>query len=174
MKNTELNFLKTNFLFNQDITNELNTSFGQDIIKKMIPHREPFLMVDNVELINIECRLIKAIRRVDEKDPVFGGHFPNDPIYPGVLQQESMFQTALILMYFLLNEMAIPPAEENIIHAVGTRVYDVFHLSAVRPGELMTIRCCITEYDTFLATAIVQITVNDQIVTVGKGEFHVF
>lgn len=76
MKNTELNFLKTNFLFNQDITNELNTSFGQDIIKKMIPHREPFLMVDNVELINIECRLIKAIRRVDEKDPVFGGHFP--------------------------------------------------------------------------------------------------
>lgn len=77
-------------------------------------------------------------------------------------------------MYFLLNETAIPPAEENIIHAVGTRVYDVFHLSAVRPGELMTIRCCITEYDTFLATAIVQITVNDQIVTVGKGEFHVF
>lgn len=174
MKNTELNFFKTNFLFNQDITNELNISFGQDIIKKMIPHREPFLMVDNVELINIEFRLIKAIRRVDEKDPVFGGHFPNDPIYPGVLQQESMFQTALILMYFLLNETAIPPVEENIIHAVGTRVYDVFHLSAVRPGELMTLRCWITEYDTFLATAIVQITVNDQIVTVGKGEFHVF
>ncbi|WP_049608924.1 3-hydroxyacyl-ACP dehydratase FabZ family protein [Yersinia pekkanenii] len=174
MKNTELNHLKTKLLFTHDVTNELNTSFGQDIIKKMIPHREPFLMVDNVELINIELRLIQAIRRVDEKDPVFAGHFPNDPIYPGVLQQEVMFQTALILMYFLLNETAIPPVEDNITNAVGTRVYDVFHLSAVRPGELMTIRCCITEYDTFIATAIVQITVNDQIVTVGKGEFHVF
>lgn len=174
MKNTELNNLKTKLLFTHDVTNELNTSFGQDVIKKMIPHREPFLMVDSVELVNLELRLIQAIRRIDEKDPVFDGHFPNDPIYPGVLQQESMFQTALILMYFLLNETAIPPAEEKIINAVGTRVYDVFHLSAVRPGELMTIRCCITEYDSFIATAIVQITVNDQIVTVGKGEFYVF
>lgn len=174
MKNLELNHLKTKLLFAQGITNELAASFDQSQIKKMIPHREPFLMVDNVELVNLELRLIQATRRIDPKDPVFGGHFPGNPVYPGVLQQESMFQTALILMHFLLNETVIPPAEEQVTNAVGTRIYDVFHLSAVRPDDLMTIRCCMVEYDSLIATAIVQIAVNELIVTVGKGEFFVF
>ncbi|WP_061542280.1 3-hydroxyacyl-ACP dehydratase FabZ family protein [Collimonas fungivorans] len=174
MKNLELNRLKTQLLFAQDAANQLDASLDQSQIKKMIPHRAPFLMVDNVELINLELRLIQATRWIDPKDPVFEGHFPNNPIYPGVLQQESMFQTALILMYFLLNETVVPPLEEQVTNAVGTRIYDVFHLSAVRPDDLMTIRCCIAEYDSLVATAIVQIAVNQQIVTVGKGEFFVF
>lgn len=174
MENLELARLKTELLFARDAENQLDASFGQGQIKKMIPHREPFLMVDNVELVNLELRLIQATRRIDSKDPVFNGHFPGNPVYPGVLQQESMFQTALILMHFLLNETVIPPAEEQVTNAVGTRIYDVFHLSAVRPDDLMTIRCCIAEYDSLIATAIVQITVNEQIVTVGKGEFFVF
>jgi len=174
MRNLELNHLKTKLLFGPDVANQLDASFDQGQIKKTIPHREPFLMVDNVELVNLELRLIRATRRIDPKDPVFGGHFPGNPVYPGVLQQESMFQTALILMHFLLNETVIPPAEELVTNAVGTRIYDIFHLSAVRPDDLMTIRCCMAEYDSLIATAVVQITVNEQIVTVGKGEFFVF
>ncbi|MFJ2990997.1 3-hydroxyacyl-ACP dehydratase FabZ family protein [Collimonas sp. NPDC087041] len=174
MGNLELNHLKTKLLFVSDVANQLDASFGQGQIKKTIPHREPFLMVDKVELVNLEFRLIRATRRIDPEDPVFGGHFPSNPLYPGVLQQECMFQTALILMYFLLNETVIPPAEELVTNAVGTRIYEVFHLSAVRPGDLMTIRCHIVEYDPLIATAIAQIAVNEQIVTVGKGEFFVF
>ncbi|MES2264398.1 MAG: 3-hydroxyacyl-ACP dehydratase FabZ family protein [Pseudomonadota bacterium] len=173
MQNLELNQLKTKLMFLPDVVNELDSSFGQGVIKKMIPHREPFLLVDNVDLVNLELRLIQATRRIDPEDPVFAGHFPGNPIYPGVLQQESMFQTALILMHFLLNETVVPPADEQVTNAVGTRIYDVYHLAAVRPGDLMTIRCCITEYDSLVATAVVQITVNDQIVTIGKGEFFV-
>ncbi|WP_413726875.1 3-hydroxyacyl-ACP dehydratase FabZ family protein [Sodalis sp. RH16] len=139
----------------------------------MIPHRQPFLLVDSVELINLKRRLIKTTRKIDEQDPVFRGHFPHHPVYPGVLQQESMFQSALILLYCLLNETTEPLQNEQVTNAVGTRIYDVFHLCAVLPGDLMTIRCGITEYDALIATAIVQITVNNNIVTIGKGEFCV-
>lgn len=169
----KLNQLKTDLLFSNNVFNELMQTLDQRQIKKMIPHREPFLLVDNVELVNLQLRLIKATRKIDKEDPVFRGHFPDYPVYPGVLQQESMFQTALILLYFLLNETAEPPVEEQVTNAVGTRIYDVFHLSAVHPGDLMTIRCGIIEYDSLIATAIVQITVNDKIVTIGKGEFCV-
>ncbi len=173
LKQIQLNQLKVKLLFSDNVANDLKQSFDQRQIKKMIPHREPFLLVDNVELVNLQLRLIKATRKIDKEDPVFRGHFPDYPVYPGVLQQESMFQTALILLYFLLNETAEPPVEEQVTNAVGTRIYDVFHLSAVHPGDLMTIRCGIIEYDSLIATAIVQITVNDKIVTIGKGEFCV-
>ncbi|MBC3215887.1 beta-hydroxyacyl-ACP dehydratase [Serratia fonticola] len=165
--------LKSNLLFSDDVANELTQPLDQRQIMKMIPHRAPFLLVDRVELVNLELGLIKAARKIDVDDPVFKGHFPDNPVYPGVLQQESMFQSALILMYFLLNKTALPPLDEQVTNAVGTRVYDVFHLAAVRPGDEMTIRCAITEYDSLIVTAIVQITVSDKVVTIGKGEFCV-
>ncbi len=165
--------LKSKLLFSENVANELTQPLDQRQIMKMIPHRAPFLLVDRVELLNLELRLIKSTRKVDADDPVFQGHFPGNPVYPGVLQQESMFQSALILMYFLLNKTAIPPLDEQVTNAVGTRVYDVFHLAVVRPGDEMTIRCVITEYDSLIVTAIVQITVSDKVVTIGKGEFCV-
>lgn len=169
----QLERLKSDLLFSQGVANELTQPLDQRQIMKMIPHRAPFLLVDSVELVNLELKLIKSTRKIDADDPVFKGHFPDNPIYPGVLQQESMFQSALILMYFLLNNTATPPLDEQVTNAVGTRIYDVFHLAAVRPGDEMTIRCVITEYDSLIVTAVVQITVSDKVVTIGKGEFCV-
>jgi UDP-3-O-[3-hydroxymyristoyl] N-acetylglucosamine deacetylase / 3-hydroxyacyl-[acyl-carrier-protein] dehydratase len=65
-------------------------------VKKILPHRYPFLMVDKVT--KIEGSKIIAIKNVSINEPYFQGHFPQRPIMPGVLQLEAIAQVAGILM----------------------------------------------------------------------------
>ncbi len=66
-------------------------------IKEIIPHRYPFLLVDRI----VECTSdeIVGIKNVSVNEPFFQGHFPNDPIMPGVLILEAMAQTGGILVF---------------------------------------------------------------------------
>jgi 3-hydroxyacyl-[acyl-carrier-protein] dehydratase len=67
---------------------------GIDFIKKVLPHRFPFLMIDKVEEIDVEKEYVKAIKNVTINEPFFMGHFPEYPIMPGVLILEAMAQAA--------------------------------------------------------------------------------
>ena len=66
-------------------------------IKRLIPHRYPFLLIDKVENIIIGKSAL-GIKNVTVNDPYFQGHFPSKPIMPGVLIIEAMAQTAAILV----------------------------------------------------------------------------
>lgn len=72
-------------------------------IKNLIPHREPFLYID--ELSNIE-KLKKAtgIKKFTRDDSFFSGHFPGHPVVPGVILIEMMAQTAAALIAFSLRD----------------------------------------------------------------------
>jgi beta-hydroxyacyl-ACP dehydratase FabZ len=66
-------------------------------VMKSLPHRYPFLLVDRV----LECddeKTIVGLKNVTVNEPFFQGHFPGQPIMPGVLQLEAMAQTAGILL----------------------------------------------------------------------------
>ena len=67
----------------------------EDIIK-IVPHRYPFLFVDKVTELELGKR-IKGIKNVTINEPFFQGHFPNNPIMPGVLIIEAMAQIGGIL-----------------------------------------------------------------------------
>jgi 3-hydroxyacyl-[acyl-carrier-protein] dehydratase len=79
---------------------EINPELAQaDIeqIRRMIPHRYPFLMIDRV--VNIEgSRGAVGIKNVTANEPYFEGHFPVRPIMPGVLIIEAMAQTAAVVV----------------------------------------------------------------------------
>lgn len=64
-------------------------------IQKIIPHRFPFLLVDKV--IELSENSIVSVKNVTINEPYFEGHFPNQPVMPGVLQIEAMAQTGGIL-----------------------------------------------------------------------------
>lgn len=64
-------------------------------IIELLPHRPPFLFVDKI--IELSENHVVGIKTVDESEYYFKGHFPGDPIMPGVLQVESMAQTGGIL-----------------------------------------------------------------------------
>ncbi|MGF1500225.1 MAG: 3-hydroxyacyl-ACP dehydratase FabZ [Paracoccaceae bacterium] len=66
-------------------------------IKRMIPHRYPFLLIDRVERILRHDRAV-GIKNVTANEPHFQGHFPQEPLMPGVLIVEAMAQTAGVLV----------------------------------------------------------------------------
>ncbi len=68
-----------------------------DLIQRIIPHRYPFLLVDRVIDIDGSARCT-GIKNVTMNEPQFTGHFPQTPIFPGVLIIEAMAQTAAVLV----------------------------------------------------------------------------
>jgi 3-hydroxyacyl-[acyl-carrier-protein] dehydratase len=66
-------------------------------IMKMIPHRYPLLLVDRVVNLRLNEGCV-GIKNVSINEPFFQGHFPSDPVMPGVLIVESMAQTAAVLV----------------------------------------------------------------------------
>ncbi|MGI9421252.1 MAG: 3-hydroxyacyl-ACP dehydratase FabZ [Geminicoccaceae bacterium] len=76
---------------------------GIDDVKRMIPHRYPFLMIDRVIDLVAETSAV-GIKNVTANEPHFEGHFPAQPIMPGVLIIEAMAQTAAVLVVATLGE----------------------------------------------------------------------
>ena len=72
-------------------------------IMEIIPHRQPFLLIDTVEELESGVRAV-AKKCVSYNEPFFGGHFPNEPVMPGVLIIEALAQTGAV---------AILACEEN-------------------------------------------------------------
>ena len=68
-------------------------SMDIDAILKCLPHRYPFLMIDRIIEIDSDNSAI-GIKNVSVNEPVFQGHFPGNPVFPGVLIIEGMAQTA--------------------------------------------------------------------------------
>ncbi len=65
-------------------------------IKQVLPHRDPFLLVDGV--LEMADNHIVAFKNVDKNEPYFQGHFPQKPVMPGVLMVEALAQTGGIMM----------------------------------------------------------------------------
>ena len=100
-------------------------------IIETIPHRPPFLFVD--EIVEVSDGKITARRTVRADEEYFQGHYPGQPLMPGVLICEAVFQSSAILMGMTL------PAEElaHNFTPVLTRIRDAKFRRAVRPGEVL-------------------------------------
>ena len=71
-------------------------------IRELLPHRYPFLMVDKV--IQMTDTFIVGVKNITTNEPYFTGHFPQEPVMPGVLQVEAMAQTGGLLVLAMLDE----------------------------------------------------------------------
>ena len=72
-------------------------------INKLIPHRDPFLFVDTCEII-VPGEHGKSVKLFTENEYFFKGHFPDNPIVPGVIIVEAMAQTAGIVVSYKLKD----------------------------------------------------------------------
>ncbi|MGD8384688.1 MAG: 3-hydroxyacyl-ACP dehydratase FabZ [Lysobacterales bacterium] len=78
----------------------ITTPMGVNEIREILPHRYPFLLVDRVVSYTLEPEItLTAIKNVTANEPFFTGHFPDNPVMPGVLVLEAMAQASGILAY---------------------------------------------------------------------------
>ena len=98
-------------------------------IKQLLPHRYPFLLVDRVSSYEPRDSLT-AIKNVSYNEPCFQGHFPEKPIFPGVLVIEAMAQAAALLGCVSMNE---EPDDGSIYYLVG--VDKARFKNIVEPGD---------------------------------------
>jgi len=122
---------------------------------EVLPHRFPFLLVDRVLEFKGTDEVV-ALKNVSVNEPYFTGHFPENPVMPGVLQLEAMAQTAGILMLRLTSNAATS--------AFLMSADKVKFRRPVRPGDqlIMTAKL-IKSRAGKLATASVQCTVDGQV-----------
>jgi beta-hydroxyacyl-ACP dehydratase FabZ len=65
---------------------------------EILPHRYPFQMVDRIIELDMETGRVVGIKNLTNNEPYFQGHFPGNPVMPGVLQMEAMAQVAGVML----------------------------------------------------------------------------
>lgn len=108
--------------------------FNVEEIKKMIPHRYPFLMIDKV--VNVKPgESCVGVKLVTNNEPHFEGHFPNHPVMPGVLIIESMAQSAAVLVVHTMGERA----HGKIVYFMS--IDEARFRKPVVPGDVLYVHC---------------------------------
>tara|TARA_Y100001949_G_C15946326_1_gene312635 strand:+ start:800 stop:1240 length:441 start_codon:yes stop_codon:yes gene_type:complete len=104
-------------------------NINKDDIKRYLPHREPFLFIDEVVDIK-DNEIIHAKKTISEDEYFLEGHFPGNPIFPGVIIIEALGQASGILGFTTMNKT---PEEGSIYVLAG--VDKVRFRRRVRPGD---------------------------------------
>jgi 3-hydroxyacyl-[acyl-carrier-protein] dehydratase len=106
--------------------------FGRDVIEQLIPHRPPFLLVD--EILELEPgKRVLARREIRADDWWFPGHFPERPVMPGVLTIEAIAQAGAVAV------LADEPNRGKLPFFAG--IDDCRFKRIVEPGDVLTLEC---------------------------------
>ncbi|MDR3347618.1 MAG: 3-hydroxyacyl-ACP dehydratase FabZ [Helicobacteraceae bacterium] len=100
-------------------------------IQKILPHRVPFLLVDRVTDIK-SGEYVEAYKNISISEPVFQGHFPDHPIYPGVMIIEGMAQAGAVLAFYS-GDMDEESTKNKVVYFMS--IDNVKFRKPIRPGD---------------------------------------
>ncbi|MBK6290266.1 MAG: bifunctional UDP-3-O-[3-hydroxymyristoyl] N-acetylglucosamine deacetylase/3-hydroxyacyl-ACP dehydratase [Ignavibacteria bacterium] len=113
--------------------------FDINAILKMLPHRYPFLMVDRITDYDPDNNRIVGVKNITFNEPQFTGHFPDRPIFPGVLILEAMAQTGCLL----LMSKGVDPEKKLVLF---TGMNNVKFRKEVTPGDQLVMELEMTRF----------------------------
>lgn len=149
-----------------------SVSYGVSEIERLIPHRPPMRLVDGLTAIDLEGRRIRGTRTLDPSDPIFAGHFPGHPVYPGVLQVETMGQLALCLATFLTHRSVEIGADVEPVAVRALRIIHAQYFEPLLPGDVLTLHASILDEDGMTATAAGQVVKQGRIASISLQEVY--
>lgn len=141
---------------------ELAFPCDQDVVKSVLPHRDPFLWVSRV----LECtpgESAVAQLDVDSRLPLFAGHFPQYPVLPGVIIMEALAQTACFCLF------AQDPENAGLGFFAG--IDNAKFRRQVRPGDVLELRVQITRNSRRMCVAQVTALVDDQVAATATQKY---
>jgi 3-hydroxyacyl-[acyl-carrier-protein] dehydratase len=133
-------------------------------IQKIIPHRYPFLLVDRIEELE-EGKKAVGIKNVTFNEPFFQGHFPGNPIMPGVLIIEALAQVGAVAI------LSIEGNRGKL--GVFTGIDKVRFRKQVKPGDVLRLEAELTAFKRGMGKAIATAYVGDKVVASGELMFAV-
>jgi 3-hydroxyacyl-[acyl-carrier-protein] dehydratase len=140
----------------------VKTPFGKSEIEGILPHRDPFLLLDEVLELEPGARVV-ARKRVTEQD--CAGHFPGNPIMPGVKMVEALAQAGAV---------AVLVQEENRGKlALFAGIDDVRFKRVVRPGDELTLECSLEQVRGPIGRGKARATVDGELAVRGTLTFAV-
>jgi 3-hydroxyacyl-[acyl-carrier-protein] dehydratase len=148
------------------MTTEEVKPIQMDVMKimELIPHRYPFLLVDRIE----ECvpgKYVKGYKNVTVNEDFFNGHFPNNPIMPGVLMVEALAQLSSGIL------MTLPEYKGKLALFAG--IDGVRFKRIVRPGDRLDLYSEIVKLKGPVCKAKCRASVNDETVTEAELMFSI-
>lgn len=108
--------------------------YDLSIIEHILPHRSPFLFVDRVTVFNAGDTIITE-KDLRQEDPCFSGHFPGNPIMPGVLVSEALAQTSGLLLGLTWKEEKNSSRQEKM--NLYLAAINIKFLTPAKPGETL-------------------------------------
>lgn len=133
-------------------------------IQKIIPHRYPMLLIDRVTELEEGKRAV-GIKNVTANEPFFQGHFPSNPIMPGVLITESLAQLGSVLL------LSMPENTGKV--GVFTGINNFKFRKQVLPGDTLLLEAEMVQYRHGMGKANVKATVDGAVAASGEISFAV-
>lgn len=147
----------------------LAVAHDSEAVERLLPHRPPMRLVDRIDRLDLEQPAVSGRRTLDPNDHVFAGHFPGDPVYPGVLVVEAMGQLAATLVHFAARGDAEVPMDTVPRPLRATRIHHAAFFAPFGPGDTMQLHAAVVD-DSWTLIAAAQAYNHDELAAVAVME----
>jgi 3-hydroxyacyl-[acyl-carrier-protein] dehydratase len=133
-------------------------------VQAVIPHRPPFLLVDRIMELEPGIRAV-GLKTFSPSEPFFQGHFPGNPIVPGVLQIEALAQVGCVAI------LSLPENKGKLVYFAA--IDGVRFKRPVRPGDILRLEVSVVKSRGRIGKGSAKATLNGEVVVEGELTFAV-